>query len=338
MKSDNDNIELTEKMVKQINVQVAGQLNTGVIVLDKNFNIVMWNRFLEIHGDKSSASVVGQSLFNIFAELPQRWLTRKLSAVLQLNTPGFCSWQQRHHLFELPHTRPITTDSEFMAQNCTFLPIEIDGVIDHICILIEDVTDVCHYQGQLQKALDELALMNRIDGLTQIYNRKHWQESLEQEHAKAHRHDNHLSLIMFDLDHFKKLNDTYGHQGGDKVLIEVSKSVKSLLRIGDIFGRYGGEEFAIVLPETNEQGAMELAERICQILAKTSFTFKENRINISVSIGVSSINDKSNYEDMITDADLALYQAKSNGRNQVCSAADPIISSTLDDENDKLLA
>lgn len=311
--------KVTGKMAKQITNQVANQLNTGVIVLNASFHIVMWNRFLEVHGDKSSASVIGQSIFDVFCELPQRWLTRKLSSVLQLNTPSFCSWQQRHHLFELPHTRPITTDSQFMAQNCTFLPIEIDGRVDHICILIEDVTDVCHYQGQLQKTLDELALMSSIDGLTQIYNRKHWQDSLEQEYAKARRHNKELTLIMFDLDHFKLLNDTYGHQGGDKVLIDVSKIVKSLLRIGDVFGRYGGEEFAIVLPETNKQGAMELAERICKKLATTPLSFQGKSINISVSIGVSSLNAAGDsYEDLIANADLALYQAKSKGRNQVC--------------------
>jgi len=323
-------LKMKGEMAKQINNQVASQLNTGVVVLNASFNIVMWNRFLEVHGDKSSASVVGRSIFDVFNELPKNWLTRKLSGVLQLNTPSFCSWQQRHHLFELPHTRPITTDSEFMAQNCTFLPVEIDGILDHICILIEDVTDVCHYQGQLQKALDELALMSRIDGLTQIYNRKHWQDSLEQEYAKACRHKKVLTLIMFDLDHFKLLNDTYGHQGGDKVLIDVGKIVKSLLRIGDVFGRYGGEEFAIVLPETNKEGAMELAERICQTLAKTSLSFQDQIINISVSIGVSSLdNNCSSYEDLIAKADLALYQAKANGRNQVCLSSEKKVAQLL---------
>jgi diguanylate cyclase (GGDEF)-like protein len=318
-----ERLAITEEISKQISNQVANQLNTGVIVLNANFAIVTWNRFLEVHGGKLSANVLGHSVFEIFSDLPERWLTRKLSTVLQLNTPSFCSWEQRHHLFELPHTRPITTDSQFMAQNCTFLPIEIDGVVDHICILIEDVTDVCHYQGQLQKTLNELALMSRIDGLTQIYNRRHWQDSLEQEYAKARRHKKELTLIMFDLDHFKLLNDTYGHQGGDKVLIDVSKNVKSLLRVGDVFGRYGGEEFAIVLPETNEQGAMDLAERICQTLAKTPLNFQNKLINISVSLGVSSLNvNDNNYEDLIANADLALYQAKAQGRNQVCLSAD----------------
>ncbi|GAW94677.1 diguanylate cyclase [Colwellia marinimaniae] len=313
---------LTEPMLKQINSQIANQLNTGVLVIDDEFNIVMWNRFLQVHTDKATANIIGQSIFTIFPELPERWLTRKLTSVLQLNSPSFCSWQQRHHLFELPHTRPITTDSEFMAQNCTFLPIETDCAQKHICILIEDVTDVCHYQGQLQKTLEELAQMSRIDGLTQIYNRRHWQESLAQEYAKSRRHNKKLSLIMLDLDHFKLLNDNYGHQCGDMVLTEISALVSSLLRVEDTFGRYGGEEFAIILPETHLAGAMELGQRICTSIATASLNYNGVAIKVTVSLGVAELSDDdSRYEELITQADLALYQAKGQGRNKVCSAA-----------------
>ena len=102
---------LSGTVLKQINTQISNQINTGVLVLDAEFNIVLWNRFLQVHTDKDAANIIGQSIFIAFPELPERWLSRKLSAVLQLNTPSFCSWQQRHHLFELPHTRQITTDS-----------------------------------------------------------------------------------------------------------------------------------------------------------------------------------------------------------------------------------
>jgi diguanylate cyclase (GGDEF)-like protein len=310
-------------VLEQINSQITNQLNSGVLVLDTDFNIVLWNRFLQVHTDKVSDNIIGQSIFTAFPELPQRWLSRKLSSVLELNTPSFCSWQQRHHLFELPHTRPITTDSEFMAQNCTFLPIETDTGNRHICILIEDVTDACHYQMQLQKTLAEIAEISRIDGLTQVYNRRHWQDSLEQEYAKARRHNKKLSLIMLDLDHFKLLNDNYGHQGGDMVLIEVSALISTLLRLEDTFGRYGGEEFAIILPETDSAGAIELAQRICRIIATTPLTYNDQVINVTVSLGVAQLSDKeSNYEELITRTDSALYKAKSEGRNQVCSAAE----------------
>ena len=122
-----------------------------------------------------------------------------------------------------------------MAQNCTFLPIEVEGEVERICILIEDVTDVCHYQTQLNKALNELALSNRIDGLTQAFNRKHWEECLASEFSRARRYKQELALVMLDLDQFKLLNDTYGHQGGDKVLIETTDVINELLRMGDLF-------------------------------------------------------------------------------------------------------
>ncbi|MBU2870077.1 diguanylate cyclase [Colwellia sp. E2M01] len=313
-------LTVNEHVIKQINEQVANQLNTGVLVIDHAFTIVICNRFLQVHTDKNIDDIIGENIFIAFPELPERWLARKLNAALQLNTPSFCSWEQRHHLFELPHTRPITTGSEFMAQNCTFLPIETDENGMHVCILIEDVTDVCHYQTQLQKTLDDLALMSRIDGLTQIYNRKHWQESLKQEYAKARRYDKDLSLIMLDLDYFKLLNDNYGHQCGDMVLIEVSALIDSLLRIEDIFGRYGGEEFAIIVPEAQLHGAMELAQRICKTIASTPLTYNGQELKVTISLGVAQLSDKeSNYEALITLADKALYAAKHNGRNQAFS-------------------
>lgn len=310
--------QLSEHELNQINAQVANQLNTGIMVLDVEFNVVTWNRFLQVHSDTKAEDIVGQSLFQAFPELPERWLTRKLNSVIQLNTPSFCSWQQRHHLFELPHTRPITTDSEFMAQNCTFLPIEIDSTQKHICILIEDVTDVCHYQTQLQKTLDELAQMSRIDGLTKIYNRRHWEESLHQEVAKAFRHDKKLSLIMLDLDHFKRLNDNYGHQCGDMVLVDVSALIGNMLRVEDTFGRYGGEEFSIILPETSLAGAIDLAERICRQVDENLFKYNGQNLEVTISLGVAQLTDSiDSSEALISKADSALYQAKAEGRNKV---------------------
>jgi len=300
---------------------IAEKLNTGVLILDLEYNIVEWNRFLEIHAQKKPAEVIGKSVFAVFPELPKKWFERKLSSVVQLNTQNFCSWEQRHHLFELSHTRPITTDSHFMAQNCTFLPIETENVITHICIFIEDVTDVCHYQLKLNKALEELAKANRIDGLTQVFNRKHWEECLDKEFSRARRYDHGLALIMFDLDHFKRLNDTYGHQCGDAVLIETAQLIKSLLRLCDQFGRYGGEEFAAILPETDLAGALDVAERIRHEVEKMVIKFQNESIRISTSVGVAIItqNDK-RYEDLISNADVALYESKATGRNKVSVA------------------
>jgi len=300
---------------------ITNKLNTGVLIIDNQYNIILWNRYLEIHANKKPESVIGKNIFEIFNELPEKWFKRKVESVFQLKTQSFCSWEQRHHLFELPHTRPITTNSHFMAQNCTFLPLETDDGKEHVCILIEDVTDVCHYQTMLKKTLEDLAQANRIDGLTQIFNRKHWEECLEKEFSRARRYQHGLALIMFDLDHFKLLNDTYGHLGGDLVLIETARIITSLLRLGDLFGRYGGEEFAVILPNTDSIGALDVAERIRVAISKNVINFQGNNINVTASVGVSVINENDKrYEDLISNADLALYEAKGSGRNIVCVA------------------
>ena len=308
-------------MLDELCINISKRLNTGILIVDRHYNIIMWNRFLEVHANKSDNKVIGKSIFTVFPELPKKWFERKLSSVVQLKTQSFCGWEQRHHLFELSHSRPITTDSHFMAQNCTFLPVEVEGEVERICILIEDVTDVCHYQSQLNKALQELALSNRIDGLTQAFNRKHWEECLAKEFSRARRYKHDLALLMLDLDHFKLLNDTFGHQGGDLVLIETAKKIDKLLRMGDLFGRYGGEEFAIILPNTDLEGAEEVAERIRQSIAKNTIDYNQKTISVTASIGVAIIDSNdTRYEDLISNADLALYQAKAAGRNRVCLA------------------
>jgi diguanylate cyclase (GGDEF)-like protein len=300
---------------------ITNKLNTGILIIDNQYNIVFWNRYLEIHANKKTDDVIGQNIFQVFSELPQKWLQRKVESVFQLKSQSFCSWEQRHHLFELQHTRPISTNSHFMAQNCTFLPLELKDGSDNVCILIEDVTDVCHYQTMLNKTLEELAQANRIDGLTQIFNRKHWEECLEKEFSRARRYKHGLALIMFDLDHFKLLNDTYGHLGGDLVLIETAKVISSLLRLGDLFGRYGGEEFAIILPNTDIVGALDVAERIRIAISKNVINFQESEIKVTASVGVAVISEEDNrYEDLISNTDLALYDAKASGRNIVCVA------------------
>lgn len=302
---------------------IAERINTGVLVVDVDYKIVEFNRFMQVHAHKKQQDVIGQSVFDVFPELPKRWFERKLASVIQLNSPSFCSWEQRHHLFELPHTRPITTDSMYMAQNCTFMPITGEHGISHVCILIEDATDVAHYQGKLNHALEELARANRIDGLTQVFNRKHWEECLDKEFSRARRYGHNVALIMFDLDHFKKLNDTYGHQAGDRVLVDTASRIKSLLRLCDQFGRYGGEEFAIILPETDLSGALDVAERIRASIANTVIDFQGSAIKVSTSVGVAVIESShQKYEDLISSADFALYQAKKLGRNRVANAHD----------------
>jgi diguanylate cyclase (GGDEF)-like protein len=167
---------------------------------------------------------------------------------------------------------------------------------------------------------EEIYRLTTIDGLTQIYNKRYFLETLEREISRAHRYRRDLSLIMFDIDHFKKINDTYGHLAGDYVLKQLASVIKARIRREDIMARYGGEEFAIILPEIDQFNAAQFADKIRKLVEKTVFKFEETKIPVTISVGVGSIvAELSNPVDFIKIADDKLYQAKSEGRNKVVS-------------------
>ncbi len=299
---------------------VLAQLNSGVVVIDSDFRIHYVNAFMERHANVSLAAVRHQSLFRVFADLPEAWLKRKLMSVLDLKTPAFSSYEQRQYIFKLPHLRPVTSASAYMAQNCTMFLLE-QQLMDKplICILIEDATDAFVYQQHLNDTLRQLEIANRQDGLTKVYNRRYWEEQLQHELLRAQRYQHPLSLLLFDLDKFKDLNDRYGHLGGDFVLVELAAFIRTLLRDSDVFGRYGGEEFGIILPDTPLSGAMEVAQRICAAVANYSMLFHQQSIRVTLSMGACQFEPQvhTRHDAFIRDADHALYQAKRNGRNQV---------------------
>jgi diguanylate cyclase (GGDEF)-like protein len=171
---------------------------------------------------------------------------------------------------------------------------------------------------------DELYRMGVMDPVTNIYNKRYFTERLKQEFSLAKRNKTELSLIMIDLDFFKKINDTYGHLAGDFVLGKLSEVFSSLTRDEDIVARYGGEEFVAILPGSGEEGAVICAERIREKIAKTPLTFEGEKINITVSIGIATLDENNLFgspEDFIEAADNCLYNSKKNGRNcTTCSS------------------
>lgn len=160
------------------------------------------------------------------------------------------------------------------------------------------------------------------DVLTQIYNKRFFGERLQSEFAYAHRHKAPLSLILFDLDHFKKVNDTYGHLAGDYVLSRLTKVVMPAIRAEDVFARYGGEEFAILSRNTDASASGIVAERVRSLVENSTFEFEQRRIPTSVSVGVATMPHASvaSPADLVALADRALYDAKRAGRNRVVRA------------------
>jgi diguanylate cyclase (GGDEF)-like protein len=155
------------------------------------------------------------------------------------------------------------------------------------------------------------------DGLTRLFISRYFHQRLEEEIVRTRRTSLPLSLLMCDLDHFKRVNDTYGHQTGDAVLIAVARQAKSVFREVDIPCRYGGEEFAIILPNTDRAGAQVVAERFREAIAKHAFLTPTGEHRVTISIGVSAYRLGRTKDELIGEADKALYAAKEAGRNRV---------------------
>jgi two-component system, cell cycle response regulator len=169
------------------------------------------------------------------------------------------------------------------------------------------------------KYYEEIYKMTIVDGLTQIHNKRYLAEALEREIIRARRHSRALAMVMFDIDHFKRINDDFGHLAGDHVLRELSALVQSRIRRDEVFARYGGEEFAIVLPEAGLPDAVKLAETLRQKVEEHRFMFQEETIAVTVSLGCALVKAEDTATTIIARADQKLYEAKRSGRNRVCS-------------------
>jgi two-component system chemotaxis response regulator CheY len=171
---------------------------------------------------------------------------------------------------------------------------------------------------QLERRLRAMA---REDVLTGLMNRATLMQEIEREWSRATRHDCPLSCVMVDIDHFKSVNDTFGHLAGDMVLKSVASVLKAQMRRSDSIGRYGGEEFCLILPETEYEGALMVAERCREAIAGTDFKADRVPVNITSSFGVAvKSHQMAGFEHLIDVADQALLNAKRNGRNQVVVA------------------
>ncbi|WP_298939370.1 diguanylate cyclase [uncultured Psychromonas sp.] len=303
---------------------IVDSVDNGIFVVDRNFTVQLWNKFMDVHSDFTENEIVGLNFFECFDDLPRKWFERKIRNVFLLNQQSYTSWEQRPYLVKLPNGRSITGGIEYMYQNSCFTPICNDqNEVEYVCITIKDVTDNAISTIRLQEACLELERVSSIDGLTQLYNRSHWEKRFVDEIERVDRYGGQVSLIMFDMDHFKHINDQYGHLYGDEVLRQVSKRCIETLRSADIIGRYGGEEFIVFLPETNLEETALVAEKLRKKISDFPICYDSIELPISISIGFTASNgEKNNTHKMLTEADIALYKAKENGRNQCVNYVD----------------
>jgi diguanylate cyclase (GGDEF)-like protein len=294
-------------------------VEVGLVVLDLDFRVQMWNGFMEHHSGMTASKVHNQVLFELFPDIPRAWLSSKVEAVTQLNTRAFTSWEQRPYLLRFRNTRPITGTEEFMYQNLTISPLcGPSGKVEKVCLMIYDVTDIASNKRALERANDQLAKLSMIDRLTGLLNRGTWENLLDAEFSRYRRYGSNSTLVMFDIDHFKAINDRFGHLVGDEVIRHTAATTRSHLRHSDSAGRYGGEEFGIILPETDTEGALTICKRILNAISREPVTVDSHNITYTISIGVAPLTDRpKNYMAWLEQADQAMYSAKQAGRNQI---------------------
>ena len=171
---------------------------------------------------------------------------------------------------------------------------------------------------QLEKVREEVHALAMTDELTRAFNRRHFLKLVENELARAKRYQHALSIIIFDIDNFKKVNDTYGHLCGDAVLQNLSLTCRTILRQCDAFARFGGEEFILLLPETEEPSALVVANKLCQLIANHTTEYKGIQLQVTISAGVTTSSPNGDtLDDLLNRADQALYKAKKLGKNRL---------------------
>ncbi|WP_341707979.1 diguanylate cyclase [Halopseudomonas sp.] len=300
-------------------LDIVQSIDVGVVVLDRDYNVEVWNSFMENHSGVSAERASRASLFELFPEIEQSWFTHKVETAVMLGTRAFTIWEQRPNLVHFKSYQPITGLADEMYQNVTILPLRsTSGNTDHVCLIIYDVTGVAVNKRQLESANTKLQELALRDGLTGLLNRRYWESCLEREFARHQRYDNPVSLVIFDIDHFKRVNDTYGHQTGDEVIRAVSGVTSHLVRETDFAGRYGGEEFVVLLPGTNLDGAAQFAERLRASVEQQVLDYQGSPLTFTISLGVATISDDMvDYQALLERADKALYASKEGGRNMV---------------------
>ncbi len=194
--------------------------------------------------------------------------------------------------------------------------------LESVSRVINNTLERARLRNDVKKAQAKMAEMSTVDELTKLHNRRYFIEALEGEFERASRYEIEMALIMVDLDHFKKINDTYGHPSGDMVLSEIGGILKKHVRRNDIACRYGGEEFAVILSNVSRENIYAAYDRFREMVSEHLFEYESNQFHITVSIGIAFSNNAESANDLLSQADQALYQAKDTGRNKTVTYMD----------------
>lgn len=307
-----ENIRCSEDALKKNEKQlrlIADGITGLICYIDNNEVYQFCNIHYATRYNNTPSQIIGKRVIDIVGEEKYYQIKEHIDSALQGGRRTFESQD--------------TNNGQHTYYLANFIPhIDDKRCIQGYFVISYDITRQKLNEISLKKKTLELEHLSNTDALTGVHNRRFFSERIEDEIKRTKRYDKKLSLLMLDLDHFKNINDQYGHNTGDKVLTIVSKILKHSLRSIDVVTRYGGEEFSIMLPETDIQSATVVAEKLRHIIEEAHIPIdSKTRIDFTCSIGVAQYSPNiRNSETFIAIADEALYRAKREGRNRVITA------------------
>ncbi|WP_169725277.1 diguanylate cyclase [Fundidesulfovibrio putealis] len=300
------NLEDSERFIRMVTDNIPGM----VAYWDRDLRCKYGNMAYQEWFGRSMEDMRGISLREVLGEV-----------LFQKNEPHImAALKGEPQVFERVLTKP---DGNTRDIQVSYIP-DVDGMeVKGFFVLGTDITELKYTQLELERRVRELDILAATDPLTGIGNRRHFLERAEDELARSKRYSLPLVFLMVDIDHFKSINDTYGHDTGDDVLKSMASTLQHTMRATDIVGRLGGEEFGVLLIQTGTDEALVIAERLLKTLQSVCVLTKTGSICYTVSIGLSAFEvEDDSMESLMKRADLALYHAKETGRNRVCCFGD----------------
>lgn len=293
--------------------QVVDGLNQGVMVLAPDGTVRFWNRWLSLATGREARAVVGRNIADVFPEFSGSSFQRNFRSVISFGNFAFFSQKVHGCLFRVPPLPGSAPGFECMQQHCVMGPVIEEDSVKNVYLIVRDVTN----EVFMERRLADLATK---DSLTEAYNRRYFTERYREETERAKRSGTDFCIAIIDIDHFKAVNDTHGHQFGDTALRVISRLCMSSLRSYDTLARYGGEEFCMLLPETNGGQAEFLLNRLRAEISDSDITDGNTSARVTVSAGIAQKRPEDDMDTLFSRADKALYRAKETGRNRVVCA------------------
>lgn len=292
--------------------QILDTTENGIFVLDDKLNIQFWNNWLAVNTQISKVKAHGKNLEELYPHTSFCTLKRKIKIALKLGSSTYANSTLDKYIVPIELDKVTSSHFRHMRQDCVITPLNDKEV----SVVLYDTTPLLEAKAIIDEQLLIVKRQATTDTLTNCFNRKMFHEMLTAEISRSERHNLMFSLVIFDIDNFKLVNDTFGHLVGDEVLKSVAQIGSTHIRKSDIFARWGGEEFTILLPETDLEGAVVVAEKVRHAIE----TFHNDKVGYKTcSFGIAEFEphqpDAINL--IISRADKALYYAKENGKNMV---------------------